>query len=103
MQRTRLHARVIEQYRKRWTHEYLTSLREFQTKSGNNQQTIRVGDIVIVQDDFKPRLQWTLAVVEELLTGNDGMTRAAHIRTPSGVTTRPIVKLFPLEVSGDSL
>jgi len=31
VQRARLHARVIEQYRKRWTHEYLTSLREFQT------------------------------------------------------------------------
>ncbi|KAH3689036.1 hypothetical protein DPMN_192188, partial [Dreissena polymorpha] len=65
----------------RWTHEYLTSLREFQTKGGNNHQTIRLCDVVIVQDDFKPRLQWTLAVVDELLTGNDGLTRAARLRT----------------------
>jgi len=81
--------------------KYLTSLREFQTKGGNNHQTIRLGDVVIVQDDFKPRLQWTLAVVDELLTGNDGLTRAARIRTSGGITTRPIVKLYPLEVQCD--
>ena len=37
--------------------------------------------------------------VVELLTGNDGLTRAATLRTSSGlITSRPIVKLYPLEV-----
>jgi len=35
-QRALAHARLIEQYRHRWTHEYLTSLREFLTKGCNN-------------------------------------------------------------------
>ncbi|XP_052239942.1 uncharacterized protein LOC127850708 [Dreissena polymorpha] len=100
-QRAQAHVRLIEQYRHRWAHEYLTSLREFQTKDGNNHQTIRLGDVVIVQDDFKPRLQWTLAVVDELLTGNDGLTRAERLGTSSRITTRPIVKLYPLEVHCD--
>ncbi|KAH3709254.1 hypothetical protein DPMN_068716 [Dreissena polymorpha] len=52
-------------------------------------------------DDFKPRLPWTLAVVDELLTGNDGLTRAARLGTSSRITTRPIVKLYPLEVQCD--
>ena len=59
---------------------------------------IKKGDIVLVHDD-KPRLDWKLAVIEELLTGNDGLVRAANIRTRNYVTSRPISKLYPLEVS----
>ena len=37
--------------------------------------------------------------IVELLTGNDGLTRAVTLRTSSGlITSRPIVKLYPLEV-----
>ena len=49
--------------------------------------------------DDGPRLSWRLAVIEELLTGNDGLVRAANIRTSTGRTNRPIVKLYPLEVA----
>ncbi|KAH3812174.1 hypothetical protein DPMN_140598 [Dreissena polymorpha] len=38
-QRAQARARLIEQYRHRWTHEYLTSLREFQTKGKRNRYT----------------------------------------------------------------
>ncbi|XP_060559098.1 uncharacterized protein LOC132719352 [Ruditapes philippinarum] len=89
---------LINHYWHRWKHEYLTSLRVYQRSSGTTNQTIQVGDVVIVQDDFTPRLQWSLAVVDELLTGNDGFSRAARIRTSGGLTTRPIIKLYPLEI-----
>ena len=97
-QREKRRELLIDHYWQRWKHEYLTSLREYQRSNGTNKQMIRVGDVVIVQDDFIPRLQWNLAVVDELLTGNDGFSRAARIRTVKGITTRPIVKLYPLEV-----
>ncbi|VDI25887.1 Hypothetical predicted protein [Mytilus galloprovincialis] len=41
---------------------------------------------------------WILDCQES--TGNDGHVRAARIQTSNGETSRPIVKLFPLEVSG---
>ena len=47
--------------------------------------------------DEGPRSRWSLAVVEELITGNDGSVRAAKMKTKQGLTTRPIVKLYPLE------
>ncbi|KAH3838326.1 hypothetical protein DPMN_111734 [Dreissena polymorpha] len=50
---------------------------------------------------LQKRLQWTLAVVDELLTGNDGLTRAARLGISSRITTRPTVKLYPLEVHCD--
>ena len=50
-----------------------------------------------------PRIDWRLAVIEELIVGNNGLVRAAHIRTGQGRTNRPISKLCPLEVSSNEL
>ena len=49
--------------------------------------------------DEGSRSTWKLAIFEELITGKDGLTRAAKIKTPQGRTNRPIAKLIPLEVS----
>ncbi|CAG2249007.1 unnamed protein product [Mytilus edulis] len=89
---------LIEHFWNRWKFEYLTSLREFHKKTGDNKINIKVGDVVQVHDD-KPRIKWKTAVVEEVVTGNDGLVRSAIIRTNSGRTSRPIVKLYPLEIN----
>ena len=49
--------------------------------------------------DEGPRSIWKLAIVEELITGKDGLTHAVKIKTTQGRTNRPIAKLIPLEVS----
>ncbi|XP_077861471.1 uncharacterized protein LOC144341701, partial [Saccoglossus kowalevskii] len=41
----------------------------------------------------------SLAVVEKLNFGNDGLVRSADVRLKSGRTSRPISKLYPLELS----
>ena len=89
---------LLAHFSARWKHEYLTSLREFHRASGNNNQEIKVGDVVLIHDD-SPRINWKMAVVEELIIGGDGLVRAANIRTCNGKTNRPIVKLYPLEVT----
>jgi len=91
---------LLEHFTNRWRHEYLTSLREFYRPSGRGGQRIRVGDIVLVHGDC-PRINWKLAVIEGVTTGNDGMVRSANIRTKNGVTNRPVRKLYPLEVATD--
>ena len=60
-------------------------------------QTIKVGDVVLVHDDT-PRTSWKMAVIEELIRGNNGLVRAANIRTPTSKTNRPVMKLVPLEI-----
>ncbi|XP_071160987.1 uncharacterized protein [Mytilus edulis] len=89
---------LIEHFWNSWKFEYLTSLREFHKKTGDNKINIKVGDVVQVHDD-KPRIKWKTAVVEEVVTGNDGLVHSAIIRTNSGRTSRPIVKLYPLEIN----
>ena len=55
-----------------------------------------MGDVIV--HDEKPRMQWKLALVEGLIKGRDDLVRAAHIKMGNYRTTRPIVKLYPLEV-----
>ena len=74
----------------------MTSLREFHKVADKNSQTIKVGDVVLVHDDT-PQVDWRMAVIEELITGNDGLVRAAKIRTAKRRTNRPITKLVSLE------
>ena len=88
---------LLDKFWTRWRSEYLTALREHHKVTGNNEQNITVGDVVQVHDET-PRSKWKLAIIEELIPGNDGFTRAAKIRTTSGLTNRPITKLYPLEV-----
>ncbi|XP_053372954.1 uncharacterized protein LOC123560639 [Mercenaria mercenaria] len=96
--RAKVQANLIRHFRDRLGHEYLTSLREHHQKTGNNKQTIKVGDVVQIQDDA-PRNQWKLKIITDLITGNDGLTRAVMLPTKNGhVTSRPIVKLYPLEL-----
>ena len=94
------HSHLIQQFWSRWRKEYLTALREFHRSTRHNEQVINKGDVVVVHDNTS-RMQWKLAVVEDLIKGNDGLVRAAHIRTANCRTTRPIVKLYPLEVAGN--
>ena len=37
--------------------------------------------------------------MDSLITGNDGLVRAANLQTSNQITSRPITKLYPLEVS----
>ena len=92
---------LIEHFTSRWKREYLTSLREFHKVSRRGSTQLIRRDVVIVHEDNTPRLHWRLAVVEDLIKGDDGQVRAAHIKTSSHKTTRPVAKLYPLEVHSE--
>ena len=94
----RRQSELLRHFQRRWKREYLTSLRENHRTVGRDGQEVKVGDIVIIHDDT-PRINWKLAVIEKLITGLDGVTRAAEIRTARGKTNRPITRLFPLEIN----
>lgn len=91
----------------RWRREYLTDLREYhrvcRSRQGND--VVRVRDVVTVYEDGKKRNQWKMAVVEELIKGRDGVVRGARVRTIARGKhtriTRPIQRLYPIEVRSD--
>ncbi|KAH3776098.1 hypothetical protein DPMN_177512 [Dreissena polymorpha] len=61
-------------------------------------QSKRVGYVVIEHDDFSPRLRWNMGVVQELILCNDGLSRAAHVKTGNVLLARPRVKLYSIEL-----
>ena len=99
--RAKIQEAVLRDFQKRWCHEYLTSLRDFHKASGSNKQVIKKGDVVLFHDDA-PRVTWKMAVIQDLMVGGDGLVRAGTIHTATGITSRSITRLYPLELSLDN-
>jgi hypothetical protein len=77
----------------------LPALREYHQAIKKSQPTVvNEKDVVLVHDE-KPRREWKLAVIENLIRSTDGEIQAADIRTANGKTNRPISKLYPLQVT----
>ena len=86
----------------RWSSEYLRGLREqHNMKYKQSQRFLARGDVVIIKGDEKNRGLWKLGIVEELITGRDGVTRGARLRAGKSYLERPIQHLYPLELSCD--
>ena len=95
---------TLNQFLAKWKQEYLLELREAHRYHEGRSDAVSpsVGDIVLVEDDDKPRALWKLAKVTDLITGRDGHTRGAILHVPSGghgVLQRPLQRLYPLEVT----
>jgi hypothetical protein len=58
-----------------------------------------MGDVLLLQEDRRPRHMWKKARVEELKEGRDGATRTAVLRGANRtVLVRTIHLVIPLEV-----
>ena len=84
------HRHLLNQIINQWQHDYLLNLREshiLKTKRGRY-DLIRKGDVVVLKSDTSKCVFWKLAIVEELLKGNDGQVRAAvvNMTDPQGGT-----------------
>ena len=58
--------------------------------------------MLIIRSDEKDRTQWKLGVVNDLITGCDGVVRGAKLRSSKSSLKRPLQHLYPLELSCDS-
>ena len=92
---------------KRWSSEYLTSLREFH-KFKKSRKVVRIpeiNDIVIIKEEKLPRLQWRLGRVTKLIFGRDNKVRAVSILVgkTGTIIDRPINLVYPLEDDVDKV
>lgn len=87
---------IKEELRSRFRSEYLGQL--VQRSKPTQDIEFKVGDIVLVVDDTRKRLEWPMARIIELIPGNDDKIRVAKIRTKNGELTRSLQRLVHLEV-----
>ena len=96
---------LISHYEKRWKKEYLTELREYQRNHDRlPAKQIKIGDVVLIEDEGLPRTKWRMGKVHELLTSKDGHVRGCKLRVHNenrkiSYLNRPINKLCYFEVS----
>ena len=93
----RAQALIVKHFWTRWKREYLTAMRETYKVTLNNEQRVKIGDMILVHDDT-PRIKWKLGVIEGVNKGADGLIQSAVIQTTTGKTNQPIAHLYPLEV-----
>ena len=103
VKRNRYLITILGHFWKRWSSEYLTQLREHHRSNKRDGPVINVVDVVTVKEDNVKRLNWQMALVDEVIKGKDGKSRAAIIRImdkASMITRlkRPVQKLFPVEL-----
>lgn len=84
-----------KQLQERFKLEYLGQLQLFSCKK--KEHTVRVGDVVLIGDDNMKRIDWPYGRIVELIPGKDRKVRVVQVLTKSGVLTRPIQRLYPLE------
>ncbi|XP_070511633.1 uncharacterized protein [Cardiocondyla obscurior] len=88
---------LLEDVRKRFQTEYLGQLLLKERK--NESRQLRIGDIVLIGDDFHKRIVWPLARIIKMIPGRDGKERVFVLKTKSGICKRPIQRLYPLEIA----
>ena len=86
----------------RWTGEYLKSLRErHNLKHKTKEITVKLGDVVLIQDSERNRGKWNIGIVVKLFPGRDGVVRAVRLRAGRSYLERAVQHLFPMELSCD--
>ena len=76
-------------------------------QGSSNRKSPKVGDLVTVYNEGTKRVSWKLAVVERPIAGKDEEVRGAIVRVITKGKqvrmSRPVQRLFPLEVRAASL
>ncbi|XP_003382170.1 Pao retrotransposon peptidase family protein [Trichinella spiralis] len=88
--------KLVDAFWKRWKREYVVTLSS-RGKWKKLHEQPRVGDVVLVADYNTPRRRWPLGRIVELLTGDDGLTRLAKVKTAAGTLCQSIRTLVLLE------
>ncbi|GFY78854.1 DNA-directed RNA polymerases I, II, and III subunit RPABC4 [Trichonephila inaurata madagascariensis] len=88
--------KLLRDLRQRFRKEYLGEL--IQKQNDNRVWEPRVGEMVLIGNDYKKCLSWPIAKIIELIPGRDGEIRTVQIKTHHGTVIRPVQRIFPLEV-----
>ena len=73
---------AINHFWRRWSREYLLELRDSHRYRVTNKEApiVKMGDVVVIHDEDKPRGFWRLTRVQKLLAGKDSEIRGAVLR-----------------------
>lgn len=89
---------IYQHFWQRWQKEYVAELQQ-RSKWRTNSASLQVGDLVLLQEDNVPPLNWRMGRVSRLFPGTDGVSRVADVETTRGCFRRPLTRICPLPTS----
>lgn len=96
--RWQLTSRMIQQFWKKWSTDYLQQL-QTRNKWLRSTENLCTGDVVVIKEEGLPPGKWALGRIKEVHPGKDELVRVVTVRTKDGVLKRPITKLIRLPVT----
>jgi hypothetical protein len=88
---------MADQFWHRWVKEFLPTLTR-RTKWNIKNESVKIGDVVLVVNDILPRCYWPKGVIEDVIPGKDGIVRVVMVRTSTGTYKRPVARIAVLDV-----
>lgn len=64
-------------------------------------EPVRMGSIVLLNEDNLPPLHWRMGRVIQLLLGDDNLCRVVSVKTSKGVVKRALSKVVSLPIEKD--
>lgn len=83
---------------RRYKEEYITRLQQRPKWLGTS-PPVRVGALVLIQEENVATTKWQLGRIVETHAGSDGLVRVVTLLTKDGVRKRPITRISPLPIS----
>uniref|UniRef100_A0ABD2W1E1 DUF5641 domain-containing protein n=1 Tax=Trichogramma kaykai TaxID=54128 RepID=A0ABD2W1E1_9HYME len=96
----RLLSQLRNSFWTRWKKEVIQQLAQ-RNKWLELQPNYKVGDVVIIKDEFSSPARWPLGLVTAVHSGKDGMVRVVTLRIGGSTLMRRIVKLVKLPMDED--
>lgn len=88
---------MVESFWQRFSLEYIHTL-QLRLKWKESVPNLKIGDIVLVADDYLHSTQWLMGRIEKLYTGVDNKVRVVDVKTKIGVYKRSVSKLCKLPI-----
>ena len=67
-------------------------------QSTSNQDSIKIGTLVVLKEDNLPPMDWKLGRIVEMHPGQDKIVRIVTVRTNAGIYKRSVTRLYPLPI-----
>ena len=90
--------KVTREWTEAWIALYLQE-RAIHFSHRHKENVVKVGEVVLIQEDNKKRIDWQLGVITEVHPSpSDGIIRRVTLRTPTTTLQRPVQRLCATEV-----
>ncbi|KAK6762459.1 hypothetical protein RB195_023253 [Necator americanus] len=92
-----------ERFRKIWSQQYLSSIRETHKLEISNKRGSRtsptLNKVMLISDPVMPRISWKIGIIRKLKQSLTGVVREAEIQLPKRrLVRRPVNLLVPIEL-----